>query len=50
MKEPRLFDIGIKEGQLAADPEVESSYAAFLDSYTNISIALGKLSNLTYCA
>lgn len=48
MKEPRLFDIGIKEGQLQADTEVESSYAAFQDSYAKISIALESQLNLIY--
>ena len=48
MKEPRLFDIGIKEGQLQADSEVESSYAAFQDSYAKISIALEPQLNLIY--
>ena len=48
MKELRLFDIGIKEGQLQADPAVESSYAAFQDSYAKISIALESQLNLIY--
>lgn len=48
MKESKLFDIGIKEGQLQASLEVESTYAAFLDSYANISVALENQLNLVY--
>ena len=48
MKESWLFDIGIKEGQLQASPEVESTYSAFLDSYAKISVALEAQLNLVY--